>query len=333
MESVIFPKTIIIDSTKAIVIDLSNPFTNIIKIDNVDYIPYYLDNQNPGNKGANSNIIKLVNAQYFDKDEGYPKTPDLILKICKKWHSKIIEDNRSAMFKREIDALIRCNLIEMSNVVKIINYGRIHIKTFKGHDKEYWFYTMPWAPFDLTSYLELINPGILDKVDLCIELCNSLNQLFSLDYYHRDIKPDNILFTEDQWVISDLGLIENRLEDIEELKKAQWIGPRGFMSPEAMNKFLCDKTPWEGLFNRKIDHQSDIFQLGKVFWYIFQGNTPEGAIRRKDFLIKHDGIYQIIRRMINHKKSSRYYHIKDVIIDLKKVSYNFLLRGEPLRLY
>ena len=46
----------------------------------------------------------------------------------------------------------------------------------------------------------------------------------------------------------------------------EFFGPRGWHSPEAMNKFLCEGKDLEFEHNYVLDHQSDIFQLVKVFW-------------------------------------------------------------------
>ena len=181
---------------------------------------------------------------------------------------------------------------------------------------------MNYADNDLTSFLQQNNLSLQDRVQLCLELCLSLKSLWLKGYYHRDIKPDNILFIGGSWVLSDLGLIKHRDEDIEiDIEKARdWIGPRGWMSPESLNKFLCEDLPWDILHDCNIDHASDIFQLGKVMWFILQGNSPSGCVRRNDFYWKNDELYQIIRTMINQSKSKRYHDINQIITDLSRLT-------------
>lgn len=313
------PNSLINEGNK-IRIDLNNHDSNIFQLDNIDYIPYYLNNNRPGNRGGNSYVLKLVEAQEFDEDDGYPEIPDLIIKISKAWKSTI-EIANSLRFKREIESLIECNEQNCSNVVAVKHSGLISIFHSRGFRNEHRFYTMDYAQNDLRSFLSQNNLSLVDRVELCFEICQSLNQIWNNGYYHRDIKPDNILFIDGYWVISDLGLIEHRDEDIRlDLDEiGGWVGPRGWMSPESMNKFLCEGYPWERLHDCSIDHQSDIYQLGKVFWYILQGNSPEGGIRRKDFIWKNENLYQIVRTMINNSKGSRYTDISNVIQDLKRV--------------
>jgi hypothetical protein len=80
-----------------------------------------------------------------------------------------------------------------------------------------------------------------------------------------------------------------------------------------MNKHLAGGKEFNYSHDIVIDHQSDIFQLGKVFWYIFQHNAPIGSIRASDFKIKNNRIYPILRTMLNHSKKRRYKEIKEVI--------------------
>jgi serine/threonine protein kinase len=180
---------------------------------------------------------------------------------------------------------------------------------------------MEYAEYDLKNYIEF-NHHLMklnDKLSLCINLCEGLKELYSLGYYHRDIKPDNIFMIDDVWKIGDLGLLDERNKPNEIDKVAEPIGPKGWMSPESMNKYLCEGKNFKHSHNCIIDHQSDIFQLGKVFWYIFQHNAPIGSVRGKDFLIKNSQIYAVLRTMLNNSKQRRYKEIDEVIKLLKPI--------------
>lgn len=97
------------------------------------------------------------------------------------------------------------------------------------------------------------------------------------------------------------------------------------MSPESMNKYLTEGKGFNHKYHCDIDHQSDIFQLGKVFWYIFQHNAPIGSIKETDFLMKKGQLYPIIKTMLNHSKSKRYKDI-DEVIKLLKIEEHKLLK-------
>lgn len=141
-----------------------------------------------------------------------------------------------------------------------------------------------------------------------MDILEGIKELHRYKIYHRDIKPDNILFVNKTWKIGDLGLIDYRNSDFQIEEDGDKIGPIGWLSPEATNKFLVEgnskKNPYD--FDCELDEYSDIFQLGKLFWYIFQGNIPLGQIRREDFKIKDKTIYDILIKMLMHSKDKRF---------------------------
>ena len=145
-----------------------------------------------------------------------------------------------------------------------------------------------------------------------------------LGYYQRDIKHDNIFIIGGyKWKIGDGGLLEDRKSETLD-GVAEFIGPRGWITTEAMNKYLCEAYGYTFKHNCSIDHKSDIFQLGKVFWYIFQHNAPIGNIKESDFLIKENGIFPIIKTMLNYSKKSRYNNIDEITKLLKKIELRVL---------
>jgi non-specific serine/threonine protein kinase len=184
------------------------------------------------------------------------------------------------------------------------------------------FYTMDYASGDLKNYLENNDIPFGNRIDLCLQIANGLKELKDIGYYHRDLKPDNILMFDDTWKIGDLGLIAFRDKDNIYDKKNDFIGPKGWLSPEAMNKYLqSDNNKYK--FDCNIDHQSDVFQLGKVFWYILQGNAPIGNIRRSDFFDGHDDIYSVLKYMLNHSKKKRPISIDYVINELSRIMQKY----------
>jgi len=139
-----------------------------------------------------------------------------------------------------------------------------------------------------------------------------------------DLKPDNIFISNDVWKIGDLGLLSERYDSDEIDVVNEQIGPKGWMSPESMNKYLTEGKGFAYNFPCKIDHQSDIFQLGKVFWYIFQHNAPIGSVNESDFKIRQSQIYSVLKTMLNHSKVKRYKNVDEVIKLLKGVEAKLL---------
>lgn len=309
-------------------IDIFSPKNNQIQINGVDYFFTYLD-QSGSNKGGNSVILKLYIAQKINASEPVYGDPDSILKIHK-FKKKKYSDKSQKRFEREIQALYMCKEKNFENVILIEQSGECNIFNHKKKEfDKYQYYTMEFAPFDLKGYIEKchLNLTIDDKLNLCIELSKGLKELRVLGLYHRDIKPDNI-FMNSMGVlkIGDLGLIDDRNINFSLDKIAEPIGPRGWMTPESMNKYLTEGKGFNFNYQCDIDHQSDIFQLGKVFWYIFQHNAPIGIIDENDFNFKSGQLYPIIKTMLNHSKSERYKDI-DEVIQLLKLEENKLLKA------
>lgn len=299
---------------------------NMLSINNVDYYVCSINPQFGRNKGANSFVYKLYPCQDFV--DTYNSIPQKVIKVSKYYdliYGEEIKDSEyNQRFRDEIEALKECKRHHINNIIEIdfedhIVCSQIR-KNLNGKEikKELYFpfYMMDYAEGDLKTYLEENKIDKFAKLDLCLQLAEGLNDLNRLNYYHRDIKPDNILFFGNQWKIGDLGLVAHRDRNTDDIN--EFIGPKGWLSPEAMNKYLaegrCDK-----MIDCKIDHQSDIFQIGKVFWYILQGNAPIGCIIRDDFLENDDSIYVLIRTMLNYSKKRRIKDISEVVKELKRI--------------
>jgi serine/threonine protein kinase len=301
-------------------IDVLNPINNLINIDSTDYYFTYLSTTNSYNKGGNSIILKLYESQSFDIESIEYGTPDKIIKILKVPNKKYI-GKPTKRFLKEIEALEKCQDKNFQNVINIYNNGIC--KVFDPYKRKYnnhQYYTMEFAKYDLKNFIELEHKNLSfeEKIGLCLSLAEGLKELESLGYYHRDIKPDNIFMVgKDEWKIGDLGLLDERENDAKIDDIAEAIGPKGWMSPESMNKYLCEDKGFSFSHNCKIDHQSDIFQLGKVFWYIFQHNAPIGTVKESDFFISNSSVFSIIKTMLNHSKKKRYQNIDEVIKLLK----------------
>lgn len=268
----------------------------IINLDGIDYLIEMITT-----KGSNSFILGLI-----DLGEESANDYSLVMKICKFPLYLRGKDSRINRFEYEINALNRCKENSMFNIIEILNWGIINIKQQKSFN-EYSFYLMEYAEFDLAKLVETKRLELIDKIELCLSIVKAFNQLHKMGYYHRDIKHDNILFCEGHWKIGDLGLAANQNDDKSFDIKNEKIGPYGWLSPEVMNKVLTEKKgDLENKFDCQIDFKSDIFQLGKLFWYIFQANLPIGSLKyEEDFEIKVIEIFNLINKMLQYSKTRR----------------------------
>ncbi|MDB4902207.1 MAG: serine/threonine protein kinase [Mucilaginibacter sp.] len=276
-------------------------YDNIINIDGNDYEMRNLSDTVKGNRGGNSNVFKLVVADNDDEDYEDESSSELIIKISNiqtnQSHSYYTQ-NRKQRFLREIIALKRANQYRLPNVVKIINHGEIKVQ-----EKVFLYYTMEKGTSDLTDYLDE-RRSIQQKILLFTSILKGIKQLHGINIYHRDIKHDNIFMFGEECKIGDLGLMRFKKEDELALDNYQRLGAFGWETPEAMNKFLAEKSKNpEFTFDCNIDGSSDIFQLGKLFWFILQGNLPIGCLDIEDFKIEDAELFTVLEALLQHGKN------------------------------
>lgn len=283
-------------------------YLNIFRYDNIDYILKPLNVDFDKSKGGNSSVFILYDPQEetqsvikFSKYNLNNK--DLVLRFS----------DRIERFDREIDALNIAKNNDFQFVVNIIFDGNYDVR-----NQNFRYFVMEKGDCDLTEFLKINELTIQQRFLICTEILNGIKELHSKDIYHRDIKPDNILFVNGTWKISDLGLIGHRDDDFINKEIGEKIGPANWMTPEAFNKMYNEGDGCSNIhnFDCNLDEYSDIYQLGKLFWFIFQGNIPDGQLERTDFKIADDEIYQIIFNMLSHSKNRPI--IEDIEIEFAK---------------
>ena len=95
------------------------------------------------------------------------------------------------------------------------------------------------------------------KLQIMIDVCEGLSFAHGHDIIHRDIKPANIFITpHGRAKILDFGLARGALSDVTQTGKI--LGTPNYMSPEQIR-------------GDDVDHRSDIFATGVVFYELLTG--------------------------------------------------------------
>lgn len=93
------------------------------------------------------------------------------------------------------------------------------------------------------------------------QLAAALGRVHERGIAHRDIKPDNLYWFNEQWCLGDFGLAD--LPDAEELTQSdKKLGPAFYIAPEMLN----DAADADG-------KRADVYSLGKTLWVMATGQT------------------------------------------------------------
>jgi tetratricopeptide (TPR) repeat protein/predicted Ser/Thr protein kinase len=171
---------------------------------------------------------------------------DVAVKVL---HPEFIRDERALRrFKREALAVAR---LAHPNIVAVYDYGE--------HDGRAYLVMEYVAGKNLKNRL-----GRPTALSLALEVVTAVGS--ALDYahskglVHRDVKPGNILFTEDnRIVLSDFGIV--RLADDQSSLTRGVIGTPQYMAPEQA-------------LGREVDGRSDLYSLGIVLFEMLTGRVP-----------------------------------------------------------
>src|SRR5688572_8503301 len=169
---------------------------------------------------------------------------------------------------------------------------------------------------------------IKDMVDIFIKVAQGIEAAHKKGVIHRDLKPQNIMLTSDNWpYVMDFGLAKALRGDSSLSVTGAVMGTPAYMPPEQAQGKL-----------ELIDHQSDVYSLGATMYAILSRKTPFQAETAMDILMKvcneepipprkHNieippDVETIILKAMQKKKEDRYGSSQDLADDLKRFIAN-----------
>jgi serine/threonine-protein kinase len=183
---------------------------------------------------------------------------------------KLIRPERAAnpanrtRFEREIQAMAR---LTHWNTIEIIDYGHAPDGTF--------YYVMEYVDgLNLGELVERYGPANAGRtVYMLRQACAALAEAHAVGLIHRDIKPGNIMVTQqaglaDVVKVLDFGLVQDLSPANDDDKLTQTgmvVGTPGYISPEQAIGIA--------------DVRSDIYSLGAVGYFLLTGQSPFGNRR------------------------------------------------------
>ena len=169
---------------------------------------------------------------------------------------------------------------------------------------------------------------IKDMVDIFIKVALGIEAAHKKGVIHRDLKPQNIMLTSDNWpYVMDFGLAKALRGDSSLSVTGAVMGTPAYMPPE----------PAQGKLEL-IDHQSDVYSLGATMYAILSRKAPFQAETAMDILMKvcneepipprkHNpeipaDVETIILKAMAKKKEDRYPSAGALAEDLKRFLSN-----------
>jgi eukaryotic-like serine/threonine-protein kinase len=230
----------------------------------------------------------------------------VVIKKLKDPNNEIIE-----RFKKE--ALVSASLSQ-ENVLSIYD--------FIYHGRSYYLimeYVDGFDMHDILDYMSPLSPVISSL--LIREIAKGLEYTHNKNVIHRDIKPSNILISKE----GDVKLIDFGVAKDEAPSKltitGMIIGTPSYMSPEQAN-------------GEKINHQSDIYSLGVLFYEILTGFKPYSGDTNTEIFAKISKgkfaspmkyrsdiplkLVKIIKKCLHKNRDKRYKNATELIRDINK---------------
>ncbi len=176
-------------------------------------------------------------------------------------------------------------------------------------------------PLTLTAALDVIS-----------QVGDALDYAHANRVIHRDVKPANILITQDGRVkITDFGIA--RLDSSNLTQEGQLLGTPNYMAPEQIQ-------------GKEVDHRADLFSLGVVLYEMltrhkpFQGENLTVVSHRivyDPFTPPRDfgqslppGVERVLTRALEKDPARRYQRAKDMVEDLRRALESVAPRVDDL---
>ncbi|MGH4119983.1 Stk1 family PASTA domain-containing Ser/Thr kinase [Clostridium sp.] len=235
------------------------------------------------------------------------------VKILKEEFSNNIEFMEK--FKREAASVAS---LSSNNIVNIYDVG---------HEGDVNYIVMEYIKGKTLKEIILQN-GSMDSnlvIDYGMQIAKALECAHKNNIIHRDIKPHNILITEDGTVkVTDFG-IAKAASSVTMTNTSTVMGSAHYFSPEQA----------KGSF---VDFRTDIYSFGIVLYEMTTGRVPYDAESPVSVALKHiqepvvppknindripSNLNKLIVKAIEKEPIKRYQTAKDMYLDLKRIQSN-----------
>ena len=228
-----------------------------------------------------------------------------------------------SMFYKEGKAAARLN---HPNIVQAIDVGDAG---------GYRYFVMEYVQGH-TVYDEIAAGKVFDEargLEIIIEVAGALEHAHKQGLIHRDVKPKNIMITDDGKVkLADMGLARLAADtEAAEAEAGRAFGTPYYISPEQIRGA------------KDVDFRADIYSLGATLYHMvtgrvpFEADSPVAVMQKhlKEPLVPPDhvntrlsaGIGEVVEVMMAKDPARRYASTTDLLLDLEAIANG----GPPLQ--
>ena len=165
-----------------------------------------------------------------------------------------------------------------------------------------------------------------DALKIVIQIARALEHAHEQGFIHRDVKPKNIMITEDGTAkLADMGLARVASDDrAAHAEAGRTFGTPYYISPEQIRGDV------------DVDFRSDIYSLGATLYHALTGRVPFDAPTPAGVMYKHltqrlvppdhvntalsTGVGEVVEVMMAKNPRRRYASTSDLLVDLELVA-------------
>ncbi len=169
-------------------------------------------------------------------------------------------------FLREAKAVAR---LSHKNIIRAVQVGK---------SGDYYFFAMEFIEGQTVAQLIQQQGRLPERFALMVTRCigAALAHAWQHQIIHRDIKPDNIMITQDGGVkLTDLGLARTAKQDSTLTISGVVMGSPAYISPE------------QATGEKDLDTRSDIYALGASLFHMLAGEVPYDGETPLHVMLKH----------------------------------------------
>ncbi|MBN1943983.1 MAG: serine/threonine protein kinase [Phycisphaerae bacterium] len=168
-----------------------------------------------------------------------------------------------------------------------------------------------------------------EALDVVLQVAEALEHAHTHGIIHRDVKPRNIMITEEGVCkLADMGLARVTQDQTGiSAEKGRSIGTPYYMSPEQ-------------IVGGRVDYRVDIYGLGGTLYHLVTGRMPFVGKNEREIMEKHlhkpltppdhirpelsNGLGEVVELMMAKVPDNRYGSVADLLVDLRAIR-----RGKP----